>query len=178
MSVGPCDACGHPFNAEHMEAAFQAAHAALREGEVAVGCVLVHTATSKVVSFGFNHTNRDKHALSHAEFVAVEALQERLSPAVLSSLEDYELYVTVEPCMMCAAMLALNRIGHVFYGCSNPRFGGNGGVLSVHDNVYCSCGGRESDRAVKLLQNFYEQENEAAPDHKRRRKDEETTDPA
>jgi tRNA-specific adenosine deaminase 2 len=176
MSTGPCEACGHPYVAEHMEAAFRAAQAALLEGEVAVGCVLVHTATSQVVAMGFNHTNRDKHALSHAEFVAVGALQQSLAPLALSSLEEYELYVTVEPCMMCAAMLALNRVGHVFYGCSNPRFGGNGGVLSVHSSIYCSCGDRQADRAVKLLQNFYEQENDAAPDHKRRRKDDEGKD--
>jgi tRNA-specific adenosine deaminase 2 len=153
-----------------MQEAFDAAGDALREGEVAVGCALVHSASGVVVAKGFNHTNRDHHALSHAEFVAVEALRETV-PGGLQSLSEYELYVTVEPCMMCAAMLALNKIGHVFYGCSNPRFGGNGGVLSVQGGAYCSCGGREATKAVALLQTFYEQENDAAPDHKRRRKD-------
>lgn len=50
----------------------------------------------------------------------------------LSSLADYVLYVTVEPCVMCGAMLLYNRIAHVFFGCRNPRFGGNGTVLALH----------------------------------------------
>ncbi|KAG5510307.1 hypothetical protein JKF63_07635 [Porcisia hertigi] len=56
------------------------------------------------------------------------------SPAALplSGLSEYVLYVTVEPCVMCGAMLLYNRIAHVFFGCRNPRFGGNGTVLALH----------------------------------------------
>ncbi|CAJ1018540.1 putative Cytidine and deoxycytidylate deaminase zinc-binding region containing protein [Leishmania utingensis] len=50
----------------------------------------------------------------------------------LSDLAEYVLYVTVEPCVMCSAMLLYNRIEHVFFGCRNPRFGGNGTVLALH----------------------------------------------
>lgn len=170
MSISDsCGKCQWKFDAAHMQAAFDAAKEALVEGEVAVGCVLVCSATSRIVAKGFNRTNRDHHALSHAEFVAVQSLRECVQQ--LPSLEAYELYVTVEPCMMCAAMLALNRIGHVFFGCTNPRFGGNGGVLEVQGGAYCSCGGNNAAQAVELLQEFYGQENESAPDHKRRKKE-------
>lgn len=168
-----CEDCGKHFVAAHMTAAFAAAEAALHDGEVAVGCVLVHSNTSTVVAHGHNRTNRDRHALGHAEFDAVECLRNARN-GDLKDLSEYELYVTVEPCIMCAAMLQQNRIGHVFYGCSNPRFGGNGGVLRVHQSgrgEYCSSGGWEADRAVLMLQQFYSQENALAPDHKRRRKE-------
>ncbi|CBZ24389.1 putative deaminase [Leishmania mexicana MHOM/GT/2001/U1103] len=54
----------------------------------------------------------------------------------LSGLADYVLYVTVEPCVMCGAMLLYNRIAHVFFGCRNPRFGGNGTVLALHTSPF------------------------------------------
>ncbi|AYU76700.1 deaminase [Leishmania donovani] len=54
----------------------------------------------------------------------------------LSGLADYVLYVTVEPCVMCGAMLLYNRIAHVFFGCRNPRFGGNGTVLALHASPF------------------------------------------
>lgn len=65
----------------------------------------------------------------HAEFVALEAiLRERPS----SILQETDLYVTVEPCIMCASALRQYGIRSVYYGCTNDRFGGTGGVLSIH----------------------------------------------
>ncbi|KAG5484209.1 hypothetical protein CUR178_07365 [Leishmania enriettii] len=54
----------------------------------------------------------------------------------LSSLAEYVLYVTVEPCVMCGAMLLYSRIAHVFFGCCNARFGGNGTVLALHTSPF------------------------------------------
>ncbi|KEG08606.1 deaminase [Trypanosoma grayi] len=197
-----------------MRAAFAEARAALAEGEVPVGCVLVpvdascaanaqlaadddddenkskgssNSNNSKkndaverlIAARGRNATNREHHALAHAEFVAVEALLRELAangqqrPA---SLAGYVLYVVVEPCIMCAAMLLYNRVQKVFFGCGNPRFGGNGTVLAVHTAAGCSApgyessGGHRADEAVALLQEFYRHENTNAPGHKRRRK--------
>lgn len=65
----------------------------------------------------------------HAEFLA---LQEILRERPLSTLRETDLYVTVEPCIMCASALRQFRIRSVYYGCSNEKFGGTGGVLSVH----------------------------------------------
>ncbi|EKF26534.1 deaminase, putative [Trypanosoma cruzi marinkellei] len=189
-----------------MLAAFAEARAALAEGEVPVGCVLVPAEASCpanaglldddnnnnnsnnhevslgnfIAARGRNATNKEHHALAHAEFVAVEALlrdaaeKGRKPPA---SLAGYVLYVVVEPCIMCAAMLLYNRIKKVYFGCCNPRFGGNGTVLAVHAAkstsapAYESCGGHRAEEAIALLQEFYSRENSAAPDHKRRRKD-------
>lgn len=175
-----------------MDVAFAEAEAALSAGEVPVGCAFVDGAGT-VVARGHNLTNAEKNALAHAEFVAFREIQLReasnsaeLSEKVMSShrfvtLEKYDLYVTVEPCIMCAAMLLYRRIRCVFFGCGNPRFGGNGTILAInapfpslrafHGQGYPSFGGHCAERSVQLLQRFYSSENELAPEHKRRRKD-------
>ncbi|KAG5484991.1 hypothetical protein LSCM1_07071 [Leishmania martiniquensis] len=115
---------------------------------------------SCIAARGRNQTNRQHHALAHAEFIAAQKLMDDaargggaragarssegvadpvdeggesvLTSAPLSGLAEYVLYVTVEPCVMCGAMLLYNCIAHVFFGCCNARFGGNGTVLALH----------------------------------------------
>ncbi len=65
----------------------------------------------------------------HAEFVAID---EMLQNHPLHAIQETDLYVTVEPCIMCASALRQYRIRRVFFGCGNERFGGTGSVLSVH----------------------------------------------
>ena len=65
----------------------------------------------------------------HAEFVALEAIVAQHGPRILG---ESDLYVTVEPCIMCASALRQYRVRSVYYGCANERFGGVGGVLSIH----------------------------------------------
>mmetsp|Transcript_20828 Transcript_20828/g.32047 ORF Transcript_20828/g.32047 Transcript_20828/m.32047 type:complete len:264 (-) Transcript_20828:982-1773(-) len=93
---------------------------------------------------------------------------------------DCDLYVTCEPCIMCAAALARVKIGRVFFGCRNDRFGGCGSLLhlhkedaipsKLHEGYHISSGILE-DEAVSLLRSFYDRENFHAPDDKRKRKD-------
>lgn len=65
----------------------------------------------------------------HAEFIAINSILKNHLPSILS---ETCLYVTVEPCIMCASALRQFHIKAVYYGCSNDRFGGTGGVLSIH----------------------------------------------
>ncbi|KAH7444221.1 hypothetical protein KP509_02G070300 [Ceratopteris richardii] len=89
-----------------------------------------------------------------------------------------ELFVTCEPCIMCAAALSILGIQRVFYGCRNDRFGGCGSVLPIHSVGCGPCGGKSSnhktqniqctggilaEEAVALLRDFYEQGNPNAP---------------
>ncbi|CCW71382.1 unnamed protein product [Phytomonas sp. Hart1] len=149
------------------------------------------------VSRGRNATNRRHHALAHAEFLCVEGLLRGLGAAEgggeggPADLSNYVLYVTVEPCVMCAALLRDNRIAAVFFGCPNLRFGGNGSVLALHNpnpdppkggegtaepigasppRGYRSEGGHRAQEAIGLLQKFYLRENPNAPGVKRKRK--------
>lgn len=92
-------------------------------------------------------------------------------------LKECRLYVTCEPCIMCAAALAQVGISKVIFGCSNPKFGGCGSILSLHDepihrhHTYPISKGLLEEEAISLLRNFYDRENFHAPDEKRKRKD-------
>ena len=65
----------------------------------------------------------------HAEFLAINSILSKHPPSIFS---ETDLYVTVEPCIMCASALRQFQIRAVYFGCSNDRFGGTGGVLSIH----------------------------------------------
>eukprot|EP00668_Euglena_longa_P042872 GGOE01056757.1.p2 GENE.GGOE01056757.1~~GGOE01056757.1.p2 ORF type:complete len:202 (+),score=68.45 GGOE01056757.1:29-607(+) len=156
-----------------MGEALRAAERALREeGEVPVGCVIVHD--GRVIATGSNKTNAAHNGTRHAEFEAIDrVLADQHSPVVF---EECDLYVTVEPCVMCAAALRLLRFRRVYYGCGNDRFGGCGSVVSVHADPHatlpplCCSAGHHKEEAVRLLQQFYLRENGNAPQEKRRSK--------
>jgi len=85
-------------------------------------------------------------------------------------LRDTALYVTVEPCIMCASALRQLGIQEVFYGCDNDRFGGCGSVLGVNEQLghpkhpsYSANGGLRREEAILLLRRFYMTENQNAP---------------
>ncbi len=92
-------------------------------------------------------------------------------PRDASFLSQCHLYVTCEPCIMCAAALAQLQIGRVVFGCRNDKFGGCGSILCVHQDVYPVVEGVLKDEAIQLLQSFYCQENHQAPEEKRKKKD-------
>lgn len=94
-------------------------------------------------------------------------------------LSQCDLYVTCEPCIMCAAALSMVGINRVFFGCKNDRFGGCGSLLHLHEpdalpstkhHGFAIEGGILEEEAVRLLRSFYGRENFHAPDHKRKRK--------
>lgn len=170
------------YKDEFMLEALKEAAAALAAGEVPVGCVFVAPvpvpngggAVMRIIGRGHNLTNARKNALEHAELVAIADMERRGALTDLALLKHMHLYVTVEPCIMCGAALLYRGIGKVFFGCSNPRFGGNGTILSLHDDRrgelwslqqvgYASRGGFRAREAIALLQDFYEQENPNAP---------------
>lgn len=99
--------------------------------------------SSRVLAAAHNATNRTKNGTRHAELVAIDdvLLRQGLPPAVLAACD---VYVTCEPCIMCAGALALVRVRRVVFGCRNDRFGGCGSILSVHQAKYvgieCGCG--------------------------------------
>ncbi|KAJ5480983.1 tRNA-specific adenosine deaminase subunit tad2 [Penicillium diatomitis] len=171
-------------HAQWMKAALDMGEKALEHGETPVGCVLVHN--DKIVGRGMNDTNRSMnnslkrrtstswkppHAkiswqgTRHAEFLAIA---EFLQSFPKSALQSTDLYVTVEPCIMCASALRQYRIRSVYFGCANDRFGGTGGVLTIHadrsiDSAYPVYGGLFQKEAIMLLRRFYIQENTKAP---------------
>jgi len=146
-----------------MMEALRMAEKALALGETPVGCVIVYE--GEVVGSGMNDTNKSLNGTRHAEFLAITEFLSSYPPGMLR-LAD--LYVTVEPCIMCASALRQFGIRSVFFGCGNERFGGTGTVLSIHsdatlDRPYPSYGGLYRNEAINLLRRFYIQENEKAP---------------
>lgn len=107
----------------------------------------------------------------HAEMVAIEKLWNETK---FTDLNNCELYVTVEPCIMCASALRQLHIDKVYYGCQNEKFGGCGTVISVHSDKYSSdppflaVGGIFRSKSITLLRMFYIQENQSAPKPKKK----------
>ncbi|RLV95994.1 tRNA-specific adenosine deaminase subunit TAD2 [Spathaspora sp. JA1] len=139
------------------------AYKALKFNETPVACIIKHIPTQTIISIGYNYTNTSLNGTQHAEFIATQRLPRD------TNYSDLVVYVTVEPCIMCASLLRQLGISKVYYGCNNDRFGGTGTVLSVHsdvnlgDGIYDSIGGIMRCEAIQLLRNFYIQENESAP---------------
>jgi len=102
-----------------MREALREAKAAYAEGEVPVGAVVVHHA--RVIGRGHNQTERLQDPTAHAEMIAVTAAASALGSW---RLLDCTLYVTVEPCFMCAGAAVLSRISRVVFGARDAKFGG------------------------------------------------------
>ena len=110
----------------YMNMALELAREAAAEGEVPVGCVI--TRGNEVVGRGRNHRERDKSALAHAE---IEAIAEACKELGGWRLWQCTLYVTLEPCAMCAGAILSARIPRVVYGASDKKFGAVSSVCSL-----------------------------------------------
>ncbi|OBA20804.1 cytidine deaminase-like protein [Metschnikowia bicuspidata var. bicuspidata NRRL YB-4993] len=154
----------------NMALAVFVAFRALQNGETPVACVFVHGPSQAILAYGCNDTNRSLNGTRHAEFLGIDALLARHgllgAPAheIAAFFADVWLYVTIEPCVMCALALQHIGIGRVYFGAANDRFGGNGTVLRVQGAAcYRSMGGIMRPEAIALLRQFYVQENGSAP---------------
>lgn len=94
--------------------------------EVPIGCVIVRE--GKIIARGYNRRNTDRTTLAHAEITAIQKASKKLSDWRLS---DCTLYVTLEPCPMCAGAIVQARIPRVVAACNNPKAGCAGSVLNV-----------------------------------------------
>ena len=109
-----------------MEAALREARASEGADEVPVGCVIVHD--GMIVGRGHNQTEGLQDATAHAEILAIGAASNALGSWRLS---DCTLYVTLEPCAMCAGAIVLARVTRLVYGAADPKAGACGSVLDV-----------------------------------------------
>ena len=114
-----------------MGKALELAREAAAEGEVPVGCVIVRG--DEIVGRGRNRREKDKSALSHAEIEAIGEACRRLGGW---RLWECTLYVTLEPCAMCAGAILNARIPRVVYGASDKKFGAVGSVCSLFDMAF------------------------------------------
>lgn len=111
---------------KYMKEALRQARKAAALGEVPIGCVIVRE--GKIIGRGYNRRNTDKNTLAHAEITAIN----KASKAVGDwRLEGCTLYVTLEPCQMCAGAIVQARIPQVVMGCMNPKAGCAGSILNL-----------------------------------------------
>jgi len=110
----------------HLRAAIAEAQAAEASGEVPVGAVIVHEGA--IIARGQNRVLRDNDPTAHAEIVALRAAGLHLANY---RLNDCDLYVTLEPCAMCAGAILHARIARLIYAAPDPKAGACGSVLSV-----------------------------------------------
>lgn len=115
------------FNDEYyMKEALKAAQDAYDAGEVPIGAVIVHN--GEIIGRGFNIRNTEGNPLCHAEIIAINEAAHFMGDW---RIEECTMYVTVEPCPMCAGAIVQARIPRVVYGAKNPKAGCAGSVLDV-----------------------------------------------
>ncbi len=113
---------------KYMKEALRQAKKAYALGEVPIGCVIVHE--GRIIGRGYNRRNTDKNTLAHAEITAINKASKKIGDW---RLEECTLYVTLEPCQMCAGAIVQARIPEVVMGCMNPKAGCAGSVLNILD---------------------------------------------
>lgn len=113
---------------KYMKLALKEAQKAAAKDEVPVGAVIV--CGDKVIARGFNKRESNNDPLGHAEIIAIRKASKKLDNW---RLVDCELYVTVEPCAMCAGAIMWSRIKRVVYGTSDPKGGAMGEVFNLFD---------------------------------------------
>ena len=139
-----------------MAQALVLAKEAMDEGEVPVGCVIVHG--DRIIGRGRNRREADKNALAHAE---LEAINEACRTLGGWRLPDCTLYVTLEPCPMCAGGIINARIGHAVIALADPKSGALGSVISLNsyplNHKVALTYGVMKDEAREYMQSFFSQ---------------------
>lgn len=111
---------------KYMREAIRQAKKAYKLDETPIGCVIVHE--GRIIGRGYNRRNTDKSPLAHAEIAAIKKASKKMGDW---RLEDCTLYVTLEPCQMCAGAIVQSRVTRVVVGCMNPKAGCAGSVLNL-----------------------------------------------
>ncbi len=140
----------------YMRKALELAALAAEEDEVPVGAVVVKKSTGEIVGRGFNRREYGRSPLTHAEIVAIEEASRRLGGW---RLIDCELYVTLEPCPMCAGAVINSRVERVIFGAYDQKAGSCGTVVDLFALPYnhkpeCIGGVMEEECAAALTEFF------------------------
>ena len=138
-----------------MKAALAQAKKAYALDEVPIGCVIVQN--GKIIARGYNRRNTDQNTLAHAELTAIKKASKKTGDW---RLEDCTMYVTLEPCQMCAGAIVQSRLKRVVIATMNPKAGCAGSVLNLlqmeafNHQVEITRGVREEECAT-MLSNFF-----------------------
>ncbi len=140
---------------QYMKEAIKEAKKAAKKDEVPIGCVIVYQ--DQIIGRGYNRRMTDKTALAHAEITAIKKACKAVGDW---RLDDAEIYITLEPCQMCAGAIVQSRIRKVFIGAMNPKAGCAGSILDLlhvkEFNHQCEVKtGIMEEECAKLLTDFF-----------------------
>lgn len=139
----------------YMDLALEEANKALKKGEVPIGAVIVKD--GKVIGRGHNLKETNKDPIAHAEIIAIREACKYLSTWRLNGCE---IYVTLEPCPMCASAIVQSRISKIYIGTFNKELGACGSIINLVDNISLNCFANTiwtyDDRCSDILQRFFQ----------------------
>ena len=141
---------------KYMNAAFEQAKIAQKQGEVQIGAIVVDN-EGNIIGRGYNRRELDEDSTQHAEMIAIRQACQNLNSW---RLVDCSLFVTLEPCPMCAGAIINSRIKEVYYGAFDQKAGAAGTVVNLftvdkfnhHPQVF---GGLYKDQSVEMLRSFF-----------------------
>lgn len=142
---------------DYMTAALVEAKKAAVRGEIPVGAVIVDAKTGKVIATASNMTEENHDATAHAEMLAIQEASKKLSTPRLS---ECDIYVTLEPCPMCAAAISFARLRRVYFGAYDPKGGGidHGPRIFSHPTCHHKpevYGGMQEKECGEILKDFF-----------------------
>lgn len=138
---------------DFMKEAFKEAQKAYKKNEVPVGAVIVKN--GKIIARGYNKKEKTNLATRHAEIIAIEKACKKLKNW---HLEDCELYVTLEPCLMCCGAIIQSRIKKLYYGVKSDRFGYVESVdklFNKNTHIMTEVRNLNDTESLKILQDFF-----------------------
>ena len=145
------------MNEDIFKTAFNLAQQAFQEDEVPVGAVIFDTKTLEIISCAYNQTEQEINPLSPAE---IRAIQEACQKLKTKRLTGYSLFVTLEPCTMCAGAIAWARLDHLYFGAYDPKTGAveQGPKVFTHPQTHHKIqitGGIHAKECGQLLSDFF-----------------------
>lgn len=144
----------------YMREAIKEAKKAELIDEVPIGCVIVKN--DKIISRGHNVRETEQNPIGHAEIIAIRKASKKLNSW---RLEDCDIYITLEPCIMCSGAIIQSRIKTIYYGASDPKGGALGSSIDVltanginhHPNVE---GGVLKEECSSIISNYFKAKRE------------------
>lgn len=130
-----------------MYTALQEAELSLQKDEIPIGAVVVYK--NKIIGRGYNQVELLKDTTAHAEMIAITAASNHLGSKYLN---ECDLYVTAEPCIMCCGAILLSRIKNLYFGAHEPKFGSAGSLYNLLDS-------NKYNHQVRTFSGIYEKES-------------------
>jgi tRNA(adenine34) deaminase len=143
------------LNEQFMKVAIDQAHIALENGDVPIGAVIVHQ--NKIIAKGYNQRHKLNDPTAHAEIIALTAAAEYIGNW---RLHGCTIYVTLEPCCMCAGAIVLARVDRLVYACDDPKAGACGSLYNIIQDPRLNhrveiTKGILAEDCSKILQDFF-----------------------